>query len=244
MAEPGLKSLMDKIKRTEKGEQFLVVPLLEKHYAAAVERPKTQGNFSPSDLGGCIRNAFFAFQAVPKERVREPMSYATLDDGRYRHDRWRTALTEAGLMVVAEKELWIPEWHVHGFTDGVLLVNDLEWVYELKGARQETFNRIVKNGPELKDKIQMHIYMRALEIPRGVLIYENKNDQRTPREFVFYKPDPVTELELEARMECLMESVESGGAPGMPEECRPNTTMRTWCDRSKHCLKCAAKEAA
>jgi len=231
-----LKALMGKVKRINKGEKFLVVPMLEKYYASLRDSAGTPGRFSPSMLGGCLRDSYYKYMGIEEGRTRDPMSMATLEDGRARHIRWANTFRDAGLLKEAEKELWIPEWHIHGFCDGILWIDDLDWVYELKGVRSEFFKQIVKGtAPREGDALQLHIYMKALDIPRGIIIYENKNDQRDVREFIYYKPDPIISFDLEQRMEILLEAVRTETPPEEPEGCVANSTMMNWCDRKDYC---------
>lgn len=231
-----LKSLMSKVKRINKGEEFLVVPLLEKHYASIQEREGSSGSFSPSMLGGCLRNAYYKYKGVSGTRQRDPISIATLEDGRARHERWAKTLADAGILKESEKELWIPEWHIHGFCDGILSISGKDWVYELKGVRSEYFRQISKGkSPREEDALQLHVYMKALGIPRGIVIYENKNDQREIREFVYHKPNPIVSIALENRMEVLLKAIENDEPPDKPEGCVPKSTMKQWCDRASYC---------
>lgn len=229
-----LQSLAKRVKQIKTGEALLE-PILDEYYLhRSPDRVKKGNYFSPSSLCGCRRAAYFDYMLVPGKEERDPRTQATFDDGKYRHLRWQKDFEQAGILIAKEKFVQIPEWQVRGSLDAIVQIQAKPWVVELKGINQNGFERInrAKQGA-IDHRIQLHIYMKAAKVPRGILVYENKNNQRELREFIFEEPDVVIMQDLEQTMEILLDCVAKKEPP--PIQCRQGTTMRSWCSYQHLC---------
>lgn len=63
--------------------------------------------------------------------------------------------------------------------DGVLMMDDVPYLLEIKSASDKRFNQMVKVGVKISDPTyyaQMIAYMKYMELDRGLFIAYNKND--------------------------------------------------------------------
>lgn len=63
--------------------------------------------------------------------------------------------------------------------DGVLMMNDVPYLLEIKSASEKRFNQMVKVGVKISDPtyyVQMITYMKYMELDRGLFIAYNKNN--------------------------------------------------------------------
>lgn len=144
---------------------------------------KTKTSFSPSVLGygsgTCPRRWVMAFRGAEWKEHHTPKDIDVMESGTDRHTRIQKHFEDSALDVTIEYDLVVEDPPIHGFVD--VIFNDFNGeriVGEIKTTRTEAFeSRKLKNkGPEYQE-LQLLLYMYFLDIPYGVLIYENNNDK-------------------------------------------------------------------
>jgi hypothetical protein len=150
------------------------------------------------------------------------------------------------LKVHAQEELieYLP-WYVAGTPDDVIEISGEIYVIDVKGANDAVFKEIVRNGklPEhlMGYRWQIHNYMQALHINKGILWFENKNTQEYFELPV--KRDPVLIAQLRAQYKILAKHRKAGTFP--PHGCsmdetghvQPNDRMFQNCRQNLTCLR-------
>lgn len=84
------------------------------------------------------------------------------------------------------------KWNIKGKTDGVLVLDDLEYVLDIKTCKPSLFGSLKSAWPS--GVYQVQVYMWLLKIERGILLYVDKSvDGSTPvKEFpVEYSLDTI-----------------------------------------------------
>ncbi|HLO11185.1 MAG TPA: Dna2/Cas4 domain-containing protein [Pseudoneobacillus sp.] len=169
------------------------------------------GKFYPSSIGKCLRAIVLQMMGVQGEEI-EPRGLSIMNNGTYFHERMEKTLTQAGIVVASELPLKNPELLISGRLDLIIknfeehkpnkkiikLLNDAgDAVYEgpsndvliveLKSINDKGFQYLQKkNEPKEEHVWQLHLYMHMTGIHRGLLLYENKNDQNLMDYFVDY----------------------------------------------------------
>lgn len=137
-------------------------------------------SFSPSTLayghGECPRYWFIAFDGTEFADNADAYAVANMSNGTLSHDRIQKALEASGILLDKEKKIIYDDPPIFGFADAVLAWNDEKYVGEIKTMREESFQyRKTANEPPEYHLIQILLYMKVLNMDKGVLIYESKN---------------------------------------------------------------------
>ena len=108
------------------------------------------------------------------------------DNGHDVHKRIQKYLRELGLLKEIECPVENREYEIRGHADGILEIDGKKGVLEIKSINSRGFYGLFE--PDERHLIQANVYMFCLEIPRGVILYENKDNQGL-KEFLV-KQDP------------------------------------------------------
>jgi len=143
--------------------------------------------FHPSSLHRDEDYLYDAYFRGTNSENHEPRVLRIFDNGHGVHSRLQGYLKEMGVLLDAEVEVWNEDYQIYGHCDGILQLGDQKGVLEIKSINSNGFWNLYSPKPE--HMIQVHAYMFALGIPRGVLLYEEKDSQEL-KEF-FLKEDPT-----------------------------------------------------
>jgi CRISPR/Cas system-associated exonuclease Cas4 (RecB family) len=195
-------------------------------------------SFSPSGVGygsgTCPRYWFHAFEGAWFDNSNDAPSLANMDNGTRSHDRIQSALLSAGIAKELEREIRLEDPPIHGYVDLIAEWDDEEYVGEIKTTRMEVFAwRQQTMKPAGYHLIQLLLYMHVCKIPRGFVLYENKNDHSVlviPVE-MNARHEKIAEETLEW-MRTVKKNQEEGTLPKRPFE-----------QKSKECKSCPVREA-
>lgn len=149
--------------------------------AARDGEPRKKFVIHPSQLGGCMRKAFFSFVHAPKDKSPpDPRLQRVFDVGHEGHRRIQGYLFEAwkrGLLTRAweDVKLSIPELCISGELDSIVEPLDDRLVVEIKTSKSTVFVRLKK--PEETWVWQAHVYMKAVGIRAAIILVECKDTQ-------------------------------------------------------------------
>lgn len=80
---------------------------------------------------------------------------------------------------------------IAGHVDGVIIIEDEPHLLEIKSASDKRFAEMVKKGVKLSDPVyytQMQVYMKYMELDKGLFVAINKNDCAIHSEVIEYDP--------------------------------------------------------
>jgi hypothetical protein len=97
-----------------------------------------------------------------------------LDNGNYMHSRYYKYFLEMGILIAAEIRA-VNNNLFHGYADAIISNEGELWVVDLKSCSQWVFNKL-DNADDVH-KFQLLLYMYYLNISRGMVLYENKDNQ-------------------------------------------------------------------
>lgn len=160
------------------------------------------GKFYPSSVGKCLKAIVYQMNGVQAGQI-EPRALSIMSNGTAFHDRMEHTIKQAGIMVASELPLKNPELLISGRLD--LIIKNFEdhkpnkniiklasddgtvvyegpsndvLIVELKSINDKGFQYLQKkNEPKEEHVQQLQLYMHMTGIHRGLLLYENKNDQ-------------------------------------------------------------------
>jgi len=146
-----------------------------------VPSDKAKVSFAPSGIGygagGCARKWYYALEGghTPEEDAG-PLDIDNMEYGIEAHERIQGLLEAAGILKDKEMRLEMEDPPVFGFGDAIIDWHGNDVMVEIKTTKEQPF---VKRSMEMKapgyQLIQLLLYMKITNIPRGLFIVENKN---------------------------------------------------------------------
>lgn len=136
--------------------------------------------FSPSAAGSCPRLIQFQMNGRVYEDI-EPRIKRIFENGNFMQARYKKYLEGAGKFVDEEIpiRIEIDGIVIKGRADMIVLDNyDNKQLIEFKSINTRGFNELIGNQAPKEDHLmQWTLYSKGLELPDGVVLYENKDDQ-------------------------------------------------------------------
>jgi CRISPR/Cas system-associated exonuclease Cas4 (RecB family) len=148
--------------------------------------------FYPSNIGKCCRYIWYDMMGYPRPAM-EPRILRICRNGDSMHERYQKWFEEMGILVANEYPIKFPELRISGRLDSIIrtvsivpAIDDIA-IVELKSANNKKFSKMVRENLPLPEYIdQIHLYMELLQIPYGIILVENKNDQELLEFWVEY----------------------------------------------------------
>lgn len=189
--------------------------------------------FYVSDAGKCPRAVWFSRKGYPKKPM-EPRAMRVFEHGDHTHMRFMSALFSLGLVTAVEVSIPENEF-IHGRADAIISIDGEPYVVELKSVNSFKFKQGDINPDHVK---QLQLYLHFFKIKKGVLLYENKDNQELQEFLVEYDPEFVKKLlDFFAK---LKEKVDTNEIPNIPAD------IERWrceyCDYIESCEKAEARE--
>lgn len=148
-------------------------------------RPKDRRRlkcFHPSTLHKNAEYLYHAYLNGDNNQDFEPRLLRIFDNGHGVHDRLQKYLKDIGMLIGAEVPVENEEYEICGSADGILQLGSREGVLEIKSINSNGFYSTHEPKPE--HLIQVNVYMFCLDIPRGCILYENKDNQELKEFYV------------------------------------------------------------
>ncbi len=200
-------------------------------------KPKEIGRYYPSEIGNCLRRVWFTYRK-PKEPDKEKLKIFQV--GLMFHDFiaevLRSEKTPEVRLIQSEVpfKLNFPDFQISGRVDDVLLVerNGEKLLVEVKSTKLLS---VVKE-PSPSHVMQIQLYMHALRIRNGMIVYVEKSSLQTKQYEVRYDPEYVKGV-LE-RFRKLHESLRNGKIPEPEAKLSKDTEwMCRYCEYTEECEK-------
>ncbi len=163
--------------------------------------------FHPSSLHKSAKSLYQIYFNGDQQPV-PPRVQRIFDNGHGVHDRLQGYLKDIGVLIQTEVLLSNAEYEIEGTCDGIIEVGDKKGVLEIKSINQNQFYALYEPKPD--HLIQLNIYMFCLDLSRGCLLYECKNDQELKNFFLKQDSevlDPVLN-KIKYVQECIKEGRE------------------------------------
>ncbi len=194
------------------------------------DRSKAQNHFYISQTGKCPRHLFFKFKNVPEKEL-EPHMLRLFDHGDHMHQLIMSALTSTRDIHVVASEVKIPPQElISGRADAVISDGNQLYVLDIKSMNSMIFKSLTEPKPENIWQIQLYLYY--FRIPKGILLYVNKDNLQL-KEFIFdYDPDQAKKLLADLRF--LRNQIDTNIVPKRLES-YPNNWECRYCQYKSIC---------
>lgn len=154
--------------------------LIDKFYLDR-QRDKEQQHFYITDAGRCPRSLFFKFKNAPRKEM-EPSVLRLFDHGDHMHQLIMKALLGTRDVHVVASEVNIPPQEIiSGRSDAVISDGKSLYILDIKSMNSMVFDKL--SGPKEENIDQIQLYLHYFKVPKGILLYVNKNSLEL-KEFV------------------------------------------------------------
>lgn len=153
---------------------------------------KPQKHFYISQAGKCPRHIFFKFKNVPEKEL-EPHILRLFEHGDHMHQLIMSALTSTRDIHVVASEVKIPPQELlSGRADAIISDGKQLYVLDIKSMNSMIFRSMEEPKPENVQQLQLYLYY--FKIPKGILLYVNKDNLQL-KEYIFdYNPSEAQML--------------------------------------------------
>lgn len=188
--------------------------------------------FYPSNSSTCKRYQVLLFQGAEAEPKVDGRGMKIFGNGDDVHSRWAGYFKDMGILVETEKKIKINDpVPISGSADGIINWGG-EIVYEMKSMNTERFAyRQLYKKPDDDTYRQIQFYLYALEMEKGIVIYENKNTQEYLI-FLVERNDEFLKKEFKKR-EKIWDVFQSGETPKRPYKRESTNCQR--CELETYC---------
>lgn len=163
--------------------------LLDKFYLDR-ERDREQHHFYITDAGKCSRAIFFKFKNVPREKM-EARVLRMFDHGDYIQMQILNSLFSLGIVRASEIKI-PPQSLISGRADAIITLDNELYVVDFKSMNSMIFKNLTE--PKEDNVNQIQLYLHFFKIPKGILLYVNKDTLELKDFLVRYSPAKANKL--------------------------------------------------
>lgn len=223
-----LRPLVDEyiLKRDASPNRYLVHPVPVTSMGN-VEGSRPAGRISPSGLMGCERQAVFKFLGVKGRRRKDPDQELVYDAGTWIGHKWQAIFLdmEAVLgkkrfrVVSYEQPVQYDDLYISGTLDVLVKIEGVLWLIEIKSINDNGYHWVLREGRPIPSHVyQLISYERARRVKRGLIWYENKNNQQTQAFVVEYRDSAWLEVRRWSRS--VVSQLKRRQLPPMHPDCK------------------------
>lgn len=143
------------------------------------QKNREQTRFYITDAGKCPRSIFFKFKKVPREEM-EARVLRMFDHGDYIQMQILNNLFSLGIVRAAEINI-PPQEIISGRADAIITLDNELYVVDFKSMNSMIFKNLAQ--PKEENVNQVQLYLHFFKIPKGILLYVNK-DTLELKEFI------------------------------------------------------------
>lgn len=168
---------------TNLGINTMLKELLDQFYLDR-QRDRGQHHFYITDAGKCPRAIFFKFKNVPREQMT-PEVLRMFDHGDYIQMQILNSLISLGIVRAAEINIR-PQELISGRADAIVTLDNELYVVDFKSMNSLIFKNL--NQPKEENVNQIQLYLHFFKIPKGILLYINKDTLELKEFLIQYNP--------------------------------------------------------
>ncbi|MFH1462233.1 MAG: PD-(D/E)XK nuclease family protein [bacterium] len=210
--------------------------LIDKFYLDS-QRDREQRHFYVTDAGKCSRSLFFKFKNAPRKEM-EPNILRLFDHGDHMHQLiMKPLLSTRDVHVVASEVNIPPQEMISGRADAIVSDGKNLYVLDIKSMNSMIFDKLAEAKEENINQIQL--YLHYFRVPKGILLYVNKNSLELKEFVVDYNKNHA--LNLLKTLEYVKEKIDSDVVPERLLE-YPNNWQCRYCQFKNICSMANGKE--
>ncbi len=215
----------------------MIIEKIEEFYLSKKEE-RERAHFYITDSGKCPRAVYFQFKKYPKKEL-DAIFLRKMHQGDHVHMRTMEVLISLGIVKAIEIEI-PPQEIINGRADAILNIDNEPYVLEIKSINDFGFKKLSK--PDEDHYKQIQLYMHYFKINKGIILYENKDNQEL-KEFKIEYDSGLVEFVL-YKLKELKQNIDNNLLPKVPESIM--TGSESWkcsyCPYVESCSKESEKE--
>src|SRR3989344_1695973 len=173
------------------------------------QRDRGQTHFYITDAGKCARALFFKFKNAPRKEM-EPSVLRLFDHGDHIHQLIMKPLLGIRDIHVVASEVNIPAQEIiSGRSDAIISDGKNLYVLDIKSMHSMIFDKMTE--PKEENIAQLQLYLHYFKVPKGILLYVNKNTLALKEFLVEYRQDRA--LTLLASLDETKKKIDGGVIP-------------------------------
>lgn len=173
------------------------------------QKDKKQDHFYISEAGKCPRQIFFKFKNAPRKEM-EANFLRLFDHGDHMHKLIMKSLLSTREIHVVSSEVDItPQELITGRADAVISDGKELYVLDIKSMNSMVFRNLTE--PKEENVNQIQLYLHYFKIPKGILLYVNKDNLELKEFLVNYNQTQAEKILSE--MSCLKKQIDSNIIP-------------------------------
>ncbi|KKQ77165.1 MAG: hypothetical protein US98_C0011G0004 [Parcubacteria group bacterium GW2011_GWC1_38_6] len=153
-------------------------------------KDRDQTRFYITDAGRCNRAIFFKFKNVPREEI-EPRLLRLFDHGDYIQMQILNSLFSLGIVRASEIRI-PPQEIISGRADAIVTLDNELYVVDFKSMNSMIFKGL--KAPKEENVNQLQLYLHYFKIPKGMLLYVNKDTSELKEFLVEYDKTKAKKL--------------------------------------------------
>ena len=157
--------------------------LIDKFYMDR-QKDREQHHFYITDAGKCPRAIFFKFKNVPRERM-DARVLRMFDHGDYMQMQILSTLFSLGIVRASEINI-PPQELISGRADAIITLSNELYVVDFKSMNSMIFKNL--SAAKEENINQLQLYLHFFKIPKGILLYINKDTLELKEFIVNYNP--------------------------------------------------------
>ena len=170
---------------------FSLREIIDKFYLDK-QKDREQHHFYITDAGRCSRAIFFKFKNAPRKDMQAQV-LRMFDHGDSIHQLIMKSLFGVREIHVVASEVNIPPQElISGRADAILSCGKTLYVLDIKSMNGMVFRTLTQPKEENIDQIQL--YLHYFKVPKGILLYVNKDTQELKEFFVDYNKRRAAKL--------------------------------------------------
>lgn len=173
-----------------------IIPIIKKaidDVITLIASKKTPRNYlGASSIGEeCERKLWYSYHK--KKPINDPRVHRIMDLGHLIESYCLSMLKHAGFELFYEEggeQFGFVDEEVAGHADGVIILDKVPHLLEIKSANDTRFKEMVKVGVEVSNPLyfaQMQVYMKYLELDYALYFVLNKNNSDIHMEIIKYE---------------------------------------------------------
>lgn len=145
------------------------------------QKDREQQHFYITDAGRCPRSIFFKFKNAPRKEM-EARILRMFEHGDHIHQLiMKSLITTRDIHVIASEIKIPPQELISGRADAVISDGKDLFILDIKSMNSMIFRNLESAKEENIDQLQL--YLHFFKIPKGILLYVNKDSQEL-KEFI------------------------------------------------------------
>ncbi|MCY9308831.1 Dna2/Cas4 domain-containing protein [Bacillus inaquosorum] len=185
------------------------------------------GKFYPSSIGRCKRAVVYQMLGYPTKPING-QSLLIMENGTGFHNRMEDIFEKMGILVAPELSLKDEELRISGRSDAIIWnflkredeqddeeivlfdPNDSEkeiyrgpanhiLIVEFKSIKNKNYTKLPKSKPKTAHEMQLQLYFYLTGIKKGIVYYENKDNQESKHYVVEYDEQLINQVKTDIK---------------------------------------------